>query len=255
MRNLLGIARISRLPNSPFCSRDLSTSSNLNKSHYETLGVPSSASKKEIRDAYIEKSKLCHPDNDPSDSTLHVKFVAVQEAYDILSTDAKRKEYDFSVKNFCQNRAHPRSSAEYPYQQAPGWSQQQQQPFGSGDPFGNKKARAFWTDPDYKMKMKRRAEAENNRKVKLTFMGREFAELDKKNAVVVVAICFWILLGILFTYIYAFYIFGRKPAVVMDRQKRISEHQESRDERYRASRNWEAAIVMRKKPEENTKGE
>ena len=58
MRNLLGIARISRLPNSPFCSRDLSTSSNLNKSHYETLGVPSSASKKEIRDAYIEKSKV-----------------------------------------------------------------------------------------------------------------------------------------------------------------------------------------------------
>jgi len=254
MRNLLGIARISRLPTSPFFSRDLATSSNLNKSHYETLGVHSSASKKEIRDAYIEKSKLCHPDYDPSDATLHVKFVAVQEAYDILSNDAKRKEYDFGLKNFRPN--HPRSSAKYPNQYAPGWSQQQQ-PFGSGDPFGNEKARAFWTDPDYIEKMKRRAEEEKSRKIKFTFMGREFAELDRKNAnrLVVGAICFWMFLGILFTYVYTFYIFGRKPAVVMDRQKRISEYQESRDEQYRASRNWEAAIVMRKKPEENTKGE
>jgi len=127
MRNLLGIVRISRLPSSPFFSRDLATSSNLNKSHYEILGVPSSASKKEIRDAYIEKSKLCHPDHDPLDSTLHVKFLAVQEAYDILSTDTKRKEYDFGSNNFRQNLAHPRSSVQYPNRQAPGWSQQQQQ--------------------------------------------------------------------------------------------------------------------------------
>jgi len=138
MRNLLGIVRILRLPSSPFFSRDLATSSNLNKSHYETLGVPSSASKKEIRDAYIEKSKLCHPDNDPLDSTLHVKFLAVQEAYDILSTDAKRKEYDFGSNNFRQNLAHPRSSVQYPNRQAPGWSQQQQQQ-QQQHPFGDKK--------------------------------------------------------------------------------------------------------------------
>ena len=40
--------------------RFISTESSLRKSHYETLDIPSSASQKEIRDAYIEKSKVCN---------------------------------------------------------------------------------------------------------------------------------------------------------------------------------------------------
>lgn len=80
--------------------------SSTRKSHYETLNVTANASKKEIRDAYIKKSKLYHPDNDPSDPSLHEKFVAIQEAYDVLSSDQKRREYDMPSTNFYQGTVH-----------------------------------------------------------------------------------------------------------------------------------------------------
>ena len=40
-------------------------------------------------------AQLCHPDLNPSDESLHKKFLAVQEAYDVLSCDVKKREYDF----------------------------------------------------------------------------------------------------------------------------------------------------------------
>ena len=40
--------------------RFIFTETSLRKSHYEILNIPSSASQKEIRDAYIEKSKVCN---------------------------------------------------------------------------------------------------------------------------------------------------------------------------------------------------
>jgi len=75
----------------------LSSNASLGKTHYETLGVPTFASKKEIRNAYIDKSKQYHPDSDPSDPSLHQKFVAVQLAYDVLSSDKKRGAYDHDI--------------------------------------------------------------------------------------------------------------------------------------------------------------
>jgi len=80
------------------------------KSHYETLDVTANASKKEIRDAYIQKSKLYHPDNDPSDPSLHEKFVAIQEAYNVLSSYQKRREYDIPSTNFNQGTVHRSAS-------------------------------------------------------------------------------------------------------------------------------------------------
>lgn len=64
------------------------------KCHYETLGIEKTASVKEIRNAYLKKSKLCHPDLNPDDETLHAKFVVVNEAYSVLGDKAKKEEYD-----------------------------------------------------------------------------------------------------------------------------------------------------------------
>jgi len=115
--------------------RFIFTETSLRKSHYEILNIPSSASQKEIRDAYIEKSKLCHPDNDPSDPGLHRKFLAVQEAYDALSSEAKRREYDvrrsWDATTSSNHAPH--------YRPAPPSSTQQ--PHRTRD--------AFWTDPEY----------------------------------------------------------------------------------------------------------
>jgi len=63
------------------------------KDPYTVLGVSKSASQKDIRDAYIEKSKLCHPDT----STTHnsgEEFAELAEAYKILSDKTRRTNYD-----------------------------------------------------------------------------------------------------------------------------------------------------------------
>jgi len=59
--------------------------------YYKTLGVERSASQDEIRKAYRKLAKKYHPDRD---ATAADKFKEVQEAYDVLSDPAKRKQYD-----------------------------------------------------------------------------------------------------------------------------------------------------------------
>ena len=56
------------------------------KSPYEVLGIPRTATKDEIKTAYMDRIRQYHPDNDPTDTTLHTKFVAVQDAYDLLQS-------------------------------------------------------------------------------------------------------------------------------------------------------------------------
>ncbi|XP_068182372.1 dnaJ homolog subfamily C member 4 [Antennarius striatus] len=66
--------------------------------YYELLGVKSDASLEEIKKAFFRKSKMLHPDRNPSDPTLHCQFVELNEAYRVLSKDLSRKEYDFKTR-------------------------------------------------------------------------------------------------------------------------------------------------------------
>ena len=61
---------------------------------YETLGTPRSASAQEIKKAYRKLARLHHPDANPGDKEAEERFKEVQNAYDILSDDEKRKQYD-----------------------------------------------------------------------------------------------------------------------------------------------------------------
>lgn len=60
---------------------------------YEVLGVTKSASKDEIKSAYRKLAKKYHPDLNKEAGAAE-KFKEVQEAYDILYDDEKRKMYD-----------------------------------------------------------------------------------------------------------------------------------------------------------------
>jgi DnaJ-class molecular chaperone len=61
--------------------------------HYETLGVPRTASADEIRRAYRKLARQYHPDvNKAKDA--QATFTKVQEAYDTLADEQKRKRYD-----------------------------------------------------------------------------------------------------------------------------------------------------------------
>ncbi len=64
------------------------------KDYYETLGVGKSSDAEEIRKAYRKLARKYHPDLNPGDKAAEERFKNVQEAYDILSDDEKRKTYD-----------------------------------------------------------------------------------------------------------------------------------------------------------------
>ena len=60
---------------------------------YKVLGVNKTASSSEIKKAYYEMAKKYHPDTN-KDEGAHAKFVEAQQAYEVLSDEQKRKQYD-----------------------------------------------------------------------------------------------------------------------------------------------------------------
>jgi molecular chaperone DnaJ len=64
------------------------------KDYYAALGVPKDAPAADIKKAYRKLARDLHPDKNPDDKAAEDKFKTVSEAYDVLSDDSKRKEYD-----------------------------------------------------------------------------------------------------------------------------------------------------------------
>jgi molecular chaperone DnaJ len=64
------------------------------KDFYKVLGVPESATAKDIKSAYRKLSRQLHPDANPGDASAEERFKEVSAAYDVLGDEAKRKEYD-----------------------------------------------------------------------------------------------------------------------------------------------------------------
>ena len=62
--------------------------------YYQALGVNRGADTEEIRKAYRKLARKYHPDLNPGDKAAEERFKKVQEAYDVLSDDEKRKVYD-----------------------------------------------------------------------------------------------------------------------------------------------------------------
>jgi molecular chaperone DnaJ len=62
--------------------------------YYQVLGVPDTATPKEITKAYRKLARELHPDKNPGDAAAEERFKRVAAAYDVLGDAEKRSEYD-----------------------------------------------------------------------------------------------------------------------------------------------------------------
>jgi curved DNA-binding protein CbpA len=67
------------------------------KNHYDVLGVPSSASFREIKDAFIQMAKKLHPDKRSGVKGADERFREITEAYRVLSDSVLRYVYDMEL--------------------------------------------------------------------------------------------------------------------------------------------------------------
>ncbi|MDR1829862.1 MAG: molecular chaperone DnaJ [Candidatus Fibromonas sp.] len=64
------------------------------RDYYEVLGVPKNASADDIKRAYKKLAIKYHPDKNPGDKEAENKFKEAAEAYDVLSDEKKKAQYD-----------------------------------------------------------------------------------------------------------------------------------------------------------------
>lgn len=79
---------------------------------YQILGVSQSATKEEIQKAFRTLAKIYHPDLNPDNVEIEKKFKAINEAYEILKDEEKRKKYDAELSVTAQK--HEKNSREMP---------------------------------------------------------------------------------------------------------------------------------------------
>ncbi|NLM98077.1 MAG: DnaJ domain-containing protein [Halanaerobiaceae bacterium] len=70
----------------------------MKKNYYEILGVDPNISKNDLKKVYRKLTLKYHPDRNKEDKNAEEKFKLIVEAYNVLSNDQSRKEYDESLK-------------------------------------------------------------------------------------------------------------------------------------------------------------
>jgi molecular chaperone DnaJ len=66
----------------------------MKRDYYEVLGLSRSADKDEIKKAYRKLALKYHPDKNPDNKDAEEHFKEVNEAYEVLSNDDKRRRFD-----------------------------------------------------------------------------------------------------------------------------------------------------------------
>lgn len=80
---------------------------------YDVLGVETNATPAEIKKAYYVKAKLSHPDKNKDDPDAQAKFQKVGEAYQVLSDEKLRANYDAGGKDNVEHAPKMDSGALY----------------------------------------------------------------------------------------------------------------------------------------------
>ena len=72
----------------------MSTKDFLEKDYYKVLGVSKGAPADEIKKSYRKLARKYHPDANKGDAASEERFKEISEAYNVLSDEKRRKEYD-----------------------------------------------------------------------------------------------------------------------------------------------------------------
>eukprot|EP00960_Hanusia_phi_P051211 760659-Hanusia_phi.AAC.1 len=67
--------------------------------YYAVLGVPKTATQKEIKQAYRSKARMLHPDTSSEDDYDVGDFLVLNEAFEVLGDEELRRKYNFQMRN------------------------------------------------------------------------------------------------------------------------------------------------------------
>ena len=76
--------------------------------YYRTLGITPEASSEDIKRAYRHLALKYHPDRNPDDHEGQERLKAINEAYQVLGDEGKRRRYDFLSSQGFNNTLHQR---------------------------------------------------------------------------------------------------------------------------------------------------
>lgn len=103
----------------------------MKRDYYEVLGVSRNADAVAIKKAYRKLAKKYHPDSNEGNATAAERFKEVNEAYDVLSDEKKRKLYDqFGHAAFEEGAGNYGGAQGNPF--GSGFGGSQGNPFGGG---------------------------------------------------------------------------------------------------------------------------